>query len=1240
MQGRMKTMELVSDFDAIKFKDRLTTSMLLQMAIRLTFIVILVAGATYWHITTIYETQVVETLEKYIKERSDKESLIFELAAENHQVFKNNFIDAFNSNINVSDNEFTQRFITQQDGTTRLQAEAFYGLSTAQGDQLKNLTGYIGSQAPIEDQTFRNKVNISYHLLAQYGPAWTNRFESLYVAMPENVALLYWPELPWGLDAEPQLDITKEQWYTIATQENNPQRSPVWTGLYFDKTAKDWMVSLETPVDLNSQHLITIGHDILLVDVIDRIIHDKLEGTYNFLVSVDGQIIVHPNDEKIMKSGANELPTSTQNDPHLKSMINKIITASQQTDENVLINFDETEQAWMAIARINGPDWLLVTVYPKKLVITAARSTAHFVLIIGLLSLIVEMLMLYFVTLNKVVNPLKMFGRASAEIGQANYQLVARGDLELPSHRKDEMGILANVFKSMAGRIFEYSTTLEQKVSERTSELVESHKRAEIASKAKSNFLAHMSHEVRTPMNAIIGLSQLMLKTSLDKRQRDFMEKVLSSSDVLLNTINDVLDYSKIEANKLTLDEFQFDLRDVLRRVTNISAYKAQSKGVELLLDVDEKVPFHWIGDPTRLGQILINLASNAVKFTEKGEVVIRVKLLEQQGQLSTLRFSIIDTGIGIDHHRLNQLFSPFTQIDSSITRKYGGTGLGLAICRQLTELMNGRIWVDSEINKGSQFHFTCKIKPNNGSNSQRWPSYNKLKGMQALVVDDNAMAREVLADILSSLGIEVTTVADGYAALDELESATSSDSPYDVVFLDWNIPAINGVETAKKIENNINIKPPVAMLMVTAYDVDRVETDAHQANIKKIISKPVDASGIHDSLAEIFFQEKIPRPTSTNRELNLLGSLDLSVLRDSRILVVDDSALNREVAREFLVDVGIKVSTASNGEQAIRMIKQANYDLVLMDVQMPVMDGLTATQIIREDNQYKQLPIIAMTAHASPDDYKRSLDSGMNDHLNKPIDHQLLYRTITRWIDASASINQFDADEPDSYLSFSEQDKTSEPTSTEKEDTFPIELPGFDTSIGLKRHNHKADLYLRMLNLFYKEYRNIEQEIREEKSQGNFTYLHRLFHTIKSSAASLGEATLSELASTLEKLMHNLAVPVDKELDEKIEQELALFFTQFNHSLASLTQLQVEESSTITSSDVDDSKRVKQLIHQLNELLEDDNAAAEKLIHMLKATSATKDHNDALESILLEIQDVDYFSASKKLKILAQQIG
>ncbi|WP_326515470.1 MULTISPECIES: response regulator [unclassified Shewanella] len=489
---------------------------------------------------------------------------------------------------------------------------------------------------------------------------------------------------------------------------------------------------------------------------------------------------------------------------------------------------------------------------------------------------------------------------------------------------------------------------------------------------------------------------------------------------------------------------------------------------------------------------------------------------------------------------------------------------------------MSGRIWVDSEINEGSQLHFTCKIKPNNGNKTQRWPSYNKLKGMRALVVDDNAMAREVLADILTSLGIEVTTVADGYVAIDELESATSKDNPYDVVFLDWNIPAINGVETAKKIESNTRIKAPVAMLMVTAYDVDKVESDAHQANIKKIISKPVDASGIHDCLAEIFFQEKISRPITANRELNLLGNLDLNVLRGSRVLIVDDSALNREVAKEFLMDVGMKVSTAYNGEQAVSMIKQNSYDLVLMGVQMPIMDGLTATQIIRKDIQYKQLPIIAMTAHASPDDYKRSLDSGMNDHLNKPIDHQLLYRTITRWIDASAAINSFDIDKSHEYISGDEQNNINDSEQVEKTDNFPFKLTRFDTSIGLKRHNQKADLYIRMLNLFHDEYQNIEHEIIQSKLQGDFHHLHRLFHTIKSATASLGEVELSKLAGRLEKLTNELINHIDKDNSLTFEQQLPIFISCLNKSLTSLKMLKKEQRQILSETKDNDSLLIK----------------------------------------------------------------
>jgi len=1235
MQGSLKPKLPIGEFDAIKFKDKLTTAMLLQMALRLTLIVVLVSGATYWHITTIYENQVVETLNKYIKERSEKESVIFELAYDNHQVFKQHFIEAYTSGINISDDEFGQRFISHDDGTTRLQPEVFYGLATPQGDIIKNISGFIAPKAPINNQAFRNKLNISYHLLAQYGPAWTNRFASVYVTMPENVAILYWPDLPWGLDAAADLDFSKEPWFDVVIPKNNPERVPVWTDLYYDQTAQDWMVSLETPVDINGENILNIGHDILLLDLIDRIINDKLEGTYNFIVSSQGQLIVHPEIEDALKNKPHPVAKKLKNNTIPSQTINLI---TQRNTNETAILFDELQQAWLAVAPIKGPDWLLVTVYPKALVNEAAQSTARFVLIIGLLSLIVEMLMLYVVTLNKVVNPLKMLGKASSEIGKANYQLVASGAIELPSNRKDEVGILANAFKSMATRIFDYNTNLEQKVSERTSELVEARKKAESASKAKSNFLAHMSHEVRTPMNAIIGLSQLMLKTQLNKRQRDFMEKVLSSSDVLLNTLNDVLDYSKIEANKLTLDYTPFDIRDVLRRVTNISAYKAQYKGVELLLDIDQKVPFQWIGDPIRLGQILINLASNAVKFTEQGEVIIRVKLLEQHNQQSTLRFSVIDTGIGIEQERINLLFTPFMQMDSSITRKYGGTGLGLAISRQLTELMGGRIWVESQLNVGSQFHFTCKLTLNDSEKTPLMPFHNRLKGMRALVVDDNAMAREVLADILTSLGLEVTTVADGYAGIDELEKACSKQTPYDVVFLDWNIPGINGVETASKIERNVHITKPAAMLMVTAYDVDKFESDAHNVNIKKIISKPVDASCIHDNLVEIFFQEKTSRTCAQKRELNLNNSLDLSALRDKKVLIVDDSILNREVASEFLLDVGIQVSTANNGQQALDMINQYHYDLVLMDVQMPVMDGLTATKQLRKNPLHKQLPIIAMTAHASADDYRRSLDAGMNDHLNKPIDHQLLYLTVTRWIDASATINQFSADATIEFSAFGDSQNSN--IQTKVRQSCPIQLSGFDTQTGLENHQNKIELYLKMLHMFLTEYSDYEIEIRAMLANQDCEALNRFFHTIKSSAASLGESNLSTQAAHLEQFTGNLNSQNLAANLVVLDEYLQPFKQQFNHALATLNSLPPSRKQLTTSITDNDNAEIQKLIEQLNLFLADDNAAAELLIYELQSTSLSNQYPDEIDSILSSIQDVDYPRASNHLKILAEKLN
>ena len=1217
MQGSSK---LLSDFNMIKLKDRLTTAMLLQMAVRLTLVVIVVTSATYWHVSTTYENQVIETLEKYIQERGDKESAIFELAESNHQVFKNTFIEAWQSSINVLPAQYNRIFEQQSDGTTRIRSDLYYGVTSDVGYQQKYISGYIGVDAPVNEPSFKNRLNIAYHLLNKYGPAWTNKFENLYVSMPENVALLYWPDLPWGLNASSDLDTSKEIWVYIANKENNPQREPVWTELYFDRTAKDWMISLETPVDIDGQHLLNIGHDILFADVIDRIINDKLEGTYNFIISQDGQVIVHPDLVKTTKQRVKPQSEDLKNSPELNNMIKEVTSSALANKQESSIIFDELEQSWLAYTRIKGPEWLLVTVYPQALVTTAARSTAHFILIIGLVSLIVELLMLYVVTRDKVVEPLRMFGRASAEIGKANYQVVASGELALPGNRKDEVGMLANVFKSMAVRIIDYSTTLEEKVIARTKQLEESRRKAEIASKAKSDFLAHMSHEVRTPMNAIIGLSQLMLKTKIDKRQRDFMEKILSSSDVLLNTINDVLDYSKIEANKLSLENIHFDIRDVLRRITNIIAYKAQCKGVELLLDIDEKLPFHWVGDPTRLGQILLNLATNAVKFTDTGEVIIRLKIQDCNDEQYTLHFTVTDTGIGIDESRIDHLFSPFVQADSSVTRKYGGTGLGLAICRQLTELMGGDIWVDSQPQWGSEFHFTCKLTASE-NNEQQWPSYNKLKGMRALVVDDNDMAREVLEDILVTLGLDVCKTADGYSALAELESASEKNESYDIVFIDWNIPKLNGIETAKLIAKNTKINQPVAMLLVTACDVDKIDYENKDVNIKKVMSKPVDASGIHDSLVEIFFNEGARSYVPKVQGINLSNNIDMSVLKNSKILVVDDSPLNREVANEFLTDVGVNVTNAGNGREAIDLLMKEDFDLILMDVQMPIMDGLTATKIIREKSKYKQLPIIAMTAHASQDDYKRSLDVGMNDHLNKPIDHQLLYRTVARWIDSTSIIIQYDPDDQ----------------AVSNSNTLPLYIECFNTLVGMKNHGNKESLYKRMLCLFLQEYQIFSEfdiaksqlvKISQDKDNSS---LNRFFHTMKSSAANLGQSKLSALAKELENTIEDNAVVLNN-IDPFVEQ-LNLTLT----ALSGMSWLKEKKAKPIASRN--DNKHIRVLIKQLNQMLEEDNATAVSLIAKLKDTSIIETHHQILESIEHQIHDVDYHKAQTTLKTLTDNM-
>jgi len=788
----------------------------------------------------------------------------------------------------------------------------------------------------------------------------------------------------------------------------------------------------------------------------------------------------------------------------------------------------------------------------------------------------------------------------------------AIGKLELPlGLRKDgsafplEVGLSLLPSLDGAGRCacVVLRDVSEQKANEellRTSsqELLVAKDIAEEATRMKSDFLANMSHEIRTPLNAIIGLSHLAQNKELDARQRDYLRKIQQSGQHLLGIINDILDFSKIEAGQLAIESVDFELDRVLDNLSNLVADKTTAKGLELVFDIDRELPRYLKGDSLRLGQILINYANNAVKFTETGAIVICARVIEKAELDVMVRFEVRDTGVGLTEEQQGKLFQSFQQADSSTSRKYGGTGLGLAISKQLANLMQGEVGVESELGKGSNFWFTARL----GLAQQMPPKRlltSDLRGRRVLVVDDHETARQVIHNLLTQMGFEVVQAPGGQAGLDSIREAAAAQRPFELVFLDWRMPGMNGIACARAIQA-LNLAAPPQLVMVTAFGREEVLREIEAAGLRNVLLKPINASLLFDMTARVLGP---PGHVEPGQEVVAHSQArQVAQIAGARILLVEDNELNQEVGAGLLGEVGLEVEIAGNGQIALEMISQGNYDLILMDMQMPVMDGLSATRILRADPRYKDLPIVAMTANAMQQDQDRCEEAGMDGYVAKPIEPEDLFRALLQWV----------------------KPKNTTATVPTKVEPAAFSLPaidGLDIELGLRRMLGKVPLYLKMLRMFLGNQQDAGAKIREALAEKNFAGAELVVHTSKGVSGSIGASHLQELANILEK---DISLGLEAEL---LEPQLVLFEAAVAQLIENI-QAALPPEITSTTPTADDAQQAASILRQLKLLLSEDYGVSVDLLDENRKLLQASLGEEVFEAVERAVQSYDFKAA------------
>ena len=737
--------------------------------------------------------------------------------------------------------------------------------------------------------------------------------------------------------------------------------------------------------------------------------------------------------------------------------------------------------------------------------------------------------------------------------------------------------------------------------------------KAEEATQAKSDFLANMSHEIRTPMNGILGMAHLCLKTDLTPKQRDYLSKIDRSAHSLLDIINDILDFSKIEAGKLTVEHIGFDLEEVFDNLSSIVGVRAYEKGLEVLFRTAPETPLHLVGDPLRLQQVLVNLCSNAVKFTERGEIVISVRPLRMDDREVELEFSVSDTGIGMTPEQQARLFRPFTQADSSTTRKFGGTGLGLSISVRLVELMSGHIHVESKLGEGSTFRFTGRFGRQEWAAPVRHLPAVDLRGMRVLVVDDNGRSREILKEMLETMSFEVSLATSAREAIAELIKADAED-PFQVVLMDWHMPEIDGLTAARVIRESTPLEQPPKVILITAYGKEVASKEVAQAGLLGVLAKPINNSALFDSIMQAFIKDA-PEVRGQPAVKEVQAAADFTGLR---VLLVEDNDINRELASQLLREVGITVSIAHHGREAVEMVMKESFDGVLMDIQMPEMDGYQAARIIRAQPELTTLPIVAMTANAMAADRVKVLAAGMNEHLSKPIDPGELYAAIRLWFKPHAQVSGPPCATP--------------PAGTSVNEPPIVHLDGIDVVDGLKHVAGHRTLYRNLLLRFRQSQARAAQDIRDALAASDHGRAERIAHTVRGLAGSLGAKELQTAATSLEASFRR-AHPAP------FDPDLVVFETALDRVVSSIATFAEAESKEPASAPMRDLTAIVPKLAQLESLLKSDDFDARNVLEELLPHFQRSRHAGLFEALIRKVTSYDFDAALAEFEVIKAAI-